>query len=118
MICLMVHQLLRSFVSQPSLASAGLDPETIRQQVALEFKHRTDMPFEIVLKGAWSVVLSRLSATRDVVFGEFTDCRHMSLENDQPISNVVGPLGNIIPVRLRLPAMSVSPHDYLESIHS
>ncbi|KAI0410275.1 hypothetical protein F5X98DRAFT_381987 [Xylaria grammica] len=104
-------------VQQPSLTSTnGLNLKTIHQNIAAGSLNHNKIPFEVILKGAWAVVLSSLSSAQDVVFGEFIDCRHLSLANGQANSSVVGPWGNIIPVRVQSPGIPVKPREYLEPI--
>lgn len=105
-------------VSQPSLPIANSSPKTLQQKIPIGSLQDFDVPFESILKGAWSIVLSNLSGTDDVVFGHMVEGRHLSLANGQTISSVVGPKGNVIPVRTRIPDFPVAPLEYFRNIQS
>jgi len=105
-------------VSQPSLPVANSSPKTLQQKICVGSLEKYGIPFEIVLKGAWAIVLSNLSGTDDVVFGQMVEGRHLSLANGQTISSVVGPKGNVIPVRTRIPDYPVAPLDYFRNVQS
>ncbi|KAI2622291.1 hypothetical protein GGS21DRAFT_541594 [Xylaria nigripes] len=87
--------------SQPSLPVANSNPKTLQQKITINSLQKFGIPFETILKGAWAIVLSNLSGTDDVVFGQMVEGRHLNLANGQTISNVVGPKGNVIPVRTK-----------------
>ncbi|KAI3320544.1 hypothetical protein HD806DRAFT_505430 [Xylariaceae sp. AK1471] len=105
-------------VSQPSLPVANSNPKTLQQKIPVGSLQNFGIPFETILKGAWSVVLSNLSGTDDVVFGHMVEGRHLSLANGQTISSVVGPKGNVIPVRTRIPDFPVPPLEYFRNVQS
>ncbi|KAI0859916.1 hypothetical protein F4860DRAFT_236272 [Xylaria cubensis] len=105
-------------VSQPSLPVANSSPKTLQQKIPIGSLQDFGIPFESILKGAWSIVLSNLSGTDDVVFGHMVEGRHLSLANGQTISSVVGPKGNVIPVRTRIPDFPVAPLEYFKNIQS
>ncbi|KAI0196948.1 hypothetical protein F4808DRAFT_452631 [Astrocystis sublimbata] len=105
-------------VSQPSLPVANSNPKTLQQKISIGSLQNFGIPFESILKGAWSIVLSNLSGTDDVVFGHMVEGRHLSLANGQTISNVVGPKGNVIPVRTQIPDHPIPPLEYFKNIQS
>ncbi|KAI0393210.1 hypothetical protein F5Y17DRAFT_316563 [Xylariaceae sp. FL0594] len=105
-------------VSQPSLPVANSSPKTLQQKISVGSLEKYGIPFETVLKGAWAIVLSNLSGLDDVVFGQMVEGRHLSLANGQTISSVVGPKGNVIPVRAQIPDYPVAPLDYLRNLQS
>ncbi|KAI0515171.1 hypothetical protein F5B22DRAFT_205661 [Xylaria bambusicola] len=105
-------------VSQPSLPVANSSPKTLQQKIPIGSLQNHGIPFESVLRGAWSIVLSNLSGTDDVVFGHMVEGRHLSLANGQTISSVVGPKGNVIPVRTRIPDFPIAPLEYFKNIQS
>lgn len=105
-------------ISQPSPAKVNLNHTTLHRQIPTRSLHSLGISFETILKGAWSVVLSNLSATDDVVFGQLVDGRNLSLPSKQSISDVVGPLGNILPVRTRLPDIPITPYEYFRCVQS
>ncbi|KAI1204509.1 uncharacterized protein F4807DRAFT_331715 [Annulohypoxylon truncatum] len=110
---------MTQIVSQPSPASISSNSITIRQQISVGSLQNLGIPFETILKGAWSIVLSNLSGTDDVVFGQLIEGKNLSLPTGLPdISDVVGPIGNIMPVRTRLPDTPTTPYEYFRYIQS
>ncbi|KAI0798371.1 hypothetical protein GGR55DRAFT_684710 [Xylaria sp. FL0064] len=105
-------------VSQPSLPVANSSPKTLQQKISIGSLQNFGIPFESILRGAWSIVLSNLSGTDDVVFGHMVEGRHLSLANGQTISSVVGPKGNVIPVRTRIPDFPIAPLEYFKNVQS
>ncbi|KAI0171714.1 hypothetical protein GGR52DRAFT_435988 [Hypoxylon sp. FL1284] len=105
-------------VSQPSPTSVDTFSRTIHRQIPTGSLQSLGIPFEAILKGAWSIVLSNLSGTDDIVFGQLVEGKNLNLASGRSISDVVGPLGNIIPVRTRLPGAPITPYEYCRSIQS
>lgn len=105
-------------VSQPSPASVNMNSRTLHRQIPTGSLQNLGIPFEAILKGAWSIVLSNLSGTDDVVFGQLVEGKNLSLPGGQAISDIVGPTGNIIPVRTRLPDIPITPYEYFRSVQS
>ncbi|KAI0152966.1 nonribosomal peptide synthetase 6 [Xylariaceae sp. FL1272] len=70
---------LKLTVVEPNLRSIGISTATI-------------------VKAAWALVLSSLSSTSDVVFGDFISGRQVDIPN---VETVVGPCVNFMPVRIR-----------------
>ncbi|KAI1654151.1 hypothetical protein F4813DRAFT_371661 [Daldinia decipiens] len=105
-------------IPQPSPAKVSLNHTTLHRKIPTRSLHSLGISFETILKGAWSVVLSNLSATDDVVFGQLVDRRNLSLPSKQNISDVVGTLGNILPVRTRLPDIPITPYEYFRCVQS
>ncbi|KAI0145274.1 hypothetical protein GGR57DRAFT_303389 [Xylariaceae sp. FL1272] len=109
---------MTQIVSQPSLPVANSSPKSLVQKIPIGSLQNFGIPFETILKGAWSIVLSNLSGTDDVVFGHMVEGRHLTLANGQTISSVVGPKGNVIPVRTRIPDYPVTPLEYFRNVQS
>ncbi|RYP84685.1 hypothetical protein DL769_001119 [Monosporascus sp. CRB-8-3] len=103
-------------VSQPSPAIPTPDPKTIQQQIPISTMQNLGVPFETILNGAWSIVLSNLSGSGDVVFGQLVEDKSLRLAGGHSVADVVGPSGNIIAVRTRVPGISISPYEYLRCI--
>ncbi|KAH9886343.1 hypothetical protein F4778DRAFT_477328 [Xylariomycetidae sp. FL2044] len=103
-------------ISQPALASANLSLKTLRQQIPTGSIQNIGIPFETILKGAWSIVLSNLSGTDDIVFGQLVEGKSSTLPSGQNMSDLVGPLSNIIPVRTRMPEIPITPYEYFRCI--
>ncbi|KAI0112288.1 hypothetical protein F4776DRAFT_667298 [Hypoxylon sp. NC0597] len=115
---LLANATMTQVVSQPSPANINLNSTTVRQKIPTGSLQHLGIPFETILKGAWSVVLSNLSGTDDVVFGQLVEGKNLNLPTGQPISDVIGPIGNIIPVRTRLPDIPITPYEYFRCIQS
>ncbi|KAI1840159.1 hypothetical protein JX265_009372 [Neoarthrinium moseri] len=88
------------------------DSKTIHQEIPTGSLNNLGIPFETILKGAWSIVLSNLADSDDVVFGELLQGGSL------PLTEVVGPTGNIIPVRTRIPTVPTSPYEYLRTVQN
>ncbi|KAG6005955.1 NRPS protein [Claviceps lovelessii] len=94
--------------------------KTVKQQVVIsplildEFGIRIDS----VLKAAWAIVLATLSGTADVVFGEVVEGRRLKLETSVDVSSIVGPMENVVPVRVRFPIVNSSPLQILRMINN
>ncbi|KAI1406965.1 hypothetical protein F5Y13DRAFT_207113 [Hypoxylon sp. FL1857] len=115
---LLANATMTQIVSQPSPTSINLNSTTLHREISTGSLQHLGIPFETILKGAWSVVLSNLSGTDDVVFGQLVDGKNLNIHTGQPISDVVGPVGNIIPVRTRLPDVPITPYEYFRCIQS
>ncbi|KAI2468880.1 hypothetical protein F4781DRAFT_249157 [Annulohypoxylon bovei var. microspora] len=109
---------MTQIVSQFSPAIINLNSTTLHQQISVGSLQNLGIPFETILKGAWSIVLSNLSGTDDVVFGQLIEGKSLSFPTSQGISDIVGPVGNIIPVRMRLPDIPITPYEYFRRIQS
>lgn len=98
--------------SGPDMPTSKLDLKTLQQVIPTGSLNNLGIPFETILKGAWSIVLSNLSGSEDVVFGEWRSGTFPGL------ADAVGPLGNITPVRTTLPSIPTSPLDYLRNVQN
>ncbi|KAI1452670.1 hypothetical protein F4805DRAFT_21430 [Annulohypoxylon moriforme] len=107
---------MTQIVSQPSPTSISSNSMTLHQRISVASLHNLGVQFETILKGAWSIVLSNLSGTDDVVFGQLIEGKNLCLPISMDISDVVGPVGNIIPVRTQLPNIPITPYDYFRYI--
>ncbi|KAI1371780.1 hypothetical protein F4677DRAFT_286591 [Hypoxylon crocopeplum] len=105
-------------VSQPSPASVNMTLRTFHRQIPTGSLQNLGIAFETILKGAWSIVLSNLSGTDDVVFGQLVERKNLSLPSGHTASDIVGPTGNIVPVRTRLPDIPIPPYEYFRRIQS
>ncbi|KAK8092189.1 Nonribosomal peptide synthetase 12 [Apiospora kogelbergensis] len=99
-------------VSQAGPSVASPEPKTLRQQIPTGSLQNLGIPFETILKGAWALVLARLSGSDDIVFGHLVEGKHLHL------ANVLGPCGGIVPVRTQVPAVPVTPYEYFRAVHS
>ena len=70
--------------------------------------------FAIVMKTAWSLVLSRLSKSTDILFGSLVSGRNAPFEG---AADVFGPCLNILPVRLKIDP-SLTFQDLLQRAHN
>lgn len=77
----------------PETPSPKADSRTAYQVIPTGSLNNLGIPFETILKGAWSIVLSNLSDSEDVVFGE-------SRAGTFPgLADAVGPIGKSSPHR-------------------
>lgn len=76
--------------SGPDVPTSKADSKTVQQVIPTGSLNNLGIPFETILKGAWSIVLSNLSGSEDVVFGESRSGTFPGL------SDAVGPLGEFI----------------------
>ncbi|KAK8134924.1 AMP-binding enzyme, partial [Apiospora sp. TS-2023a] len=98
-------------VAHTAPSAMSIEPKTISQQIPTGSLQNLGIPFETILKGAWAIVLSKLSGSNDdVVFGHLVEGKHLHLEN------VLGPCGGIVPVRCRIPALPVTPYEYFRGV--
>ncbi|KAI1134329.1 hypothetical protein F5Y05DRAFT_238615 [Hypoxylon sp. FL0543] len=115
---LLANATMTQIVSQPSPAAVSSNSTTLHREIPAGSLQHLGISFETILKGAWSVVLSNLSGTNDVVFGQLVEGKNLNLPTGQLVSDVVGPVGNIIPVRTRLPDIPITPYEYFRCIQS
>ncbi|KAK8093570.1 Nonribosomal peptide synthetase 12 [Apiospora hydei] len=99
-------------VAHTAPSAATIEPKTICQQIPTGSLQNLGIPFETILKGAWAIVLSKLSGSDDVVFGHLIEGKHLHLEN------VLGPCGGIVPVRAKIPTIPVTPYEYFRAVQS
>ncbi|KAK8006105.1 hypothetical protein PG991_012402 [Apiospora marii] len=99
-------------VAHTAPSAASIEPKTICQQIPTGSLQNLGIPFETILKGAWAIVLSKLSGSDDVVFGHLVEGKHLHLEN------VLGPCGGIVPVRAQIPTVPVTPYEYFRTVQS
>ncbi|RYP22540.1 hypothetical protein DL765_001598 [Monosporascus sp. GIB2] len=105
-------------VSQPSPAIPAPGTKTIQREIPIGTMQNLGIPFETILDGAWSIVLSNLSGSDDVVFGQLVEGKSLRLAGGHSVADVIGPSGNIIAVRTRVPRTSIPPYEYLRCIQS
>ncbi|KAK8086111.1 hypothetical protein PG994_001085 [Apiospora phragmitis] len=99
-------------VAHTAPSAASIEPKTICQQIPTGSLQNLGIPFETILKGAWAIVLSKLSGSDDVVFGHLVEGKHLHLEN------VLGPCGGIVPVRAQIPTVPITPYEYFRTVQS
>ncbi|KAM0553972.1 hypothetical protein ACHAPJ_007044 [Fusarium lateritium] len=80
---------------------------TIKQTTSLGHLAPYGMTPDAALKAAWAIVLSTISATHDVLFGEVIQTASVDL---------IGPLTNTIPVRVQFPSSHSTPLDLMNCI--
>jgi acyl-CoA synthetase (AMP-forming)/AMP-acid ligase II len=102
--------MMTEVLAKPSPVAPNSDSKSIHQQIPAGSLKALGIPFETILKGAWSIVLGCLSGKTDVVFGQLVEGKQ--------IPDTLGPSGNIIPVRSRIPSAAVSPWEYLRGVQS
>ncbi|KAG5981230.1 NRPS protein [Claviceps digitariae] len=111
---------MTQIVPQSKPLAPATEIKTVEQQVEIsplisdEFGIRIDS----VLKAAWATVLATLSGNADVVFGEIVEGRRLKLETNVDVSSIVGPMENVIPIRVRFPIVNSSPLQILRMINN
>ncbi|KJZ79723.1 hypothetical protein HIM_01192 [Hirsutella minnesotensis 3608] len=99
-------------IPQPRPRGPVADQMALHETIELAMLEDEGVGFDVVLKTAWAMILARLSATADVVFGELVEGRRrMSLgpKADARASSMIGPLEYMVPVRVRFPESAPSP---------
>lgn len=107
---------MTQIVSQTGPTVPSATSKTILHRMPTGSLQNLGIPFETILKGSWSVVLSNLSCSDDVVFGHLVEGKHLALPDGR--TDVVGPRGNVIPVRTRLPDIGITPYEFFRCIQS
>ncbi|KAM6532540.1 hypothetical protein FSOLCH5_001964 [Fusarium solani] len=88
---------LQHTTSQGRLVDYGMTPDT-------------------ALKAAWAIVLATLSGVNDVLFGEVIHTQNVPPPFAMDLSSMVGPLTNVIPVRVQFPAIHSTPLDLMACV--
>ncbi|KAL2752421.1 hypothetical protein ACRALDRAFT_2140574, partial [Sodiomyces alcalophilus JCM 7366] len=98
-------------------ASTSSSVKTIRQTLAITSLASLGISLDTVVKSAWAMVLAKLSASADVLFGEIIEGRHIQLAYGANASGVLGPAKNTIPVRVRFGDSYTTPMDLMSVVH-
>lgn len=98
-----------------SLASRA---ETVQQSVKVNSVESYGMAMETVVKAAWAIVLAKLSGSNDVVFGEVVHGHNVYLPEHVDIASMIGPLANVIPVRVQFPSNHSTPVDVMQWVQN
>ena len=85
--------------NQPKYTETEQATTVLKKMVTLPSLTSKKVTTATVLKAAWSIVLSQLCSTSDVVFGNLISGRNAGVDG---VESIVGPCLNIIPVRLQL----------------
>lgn len=83
----------------PACTSQPVMDRSIVRVIAFKFKHSGNISYAVLLKAAWALVLSLLSQSMDVTFGNIVSGRFAAFEGAQ---DVVGPCLNVLPARVRI----------------
>ncbi|KAM0425609.1 hypothetical protein ACHAPT_009141 [Fusarium lateritium] len=73
---------------------------------------------DTALKAAWAIVLATLSGANDVLFGEVIHTQNVPPPFAMDLGSMVGPLTNVIPVRVQFPAIHSTPLDLMACVQS
>ncbi|RBR26435.1 uncharacterized protein FIESC28_00729 [Fusarium coffeatum] len=92
--------------TRPTPPASVSEIRTLKQTVSLGHLAAYGMTPDIALKAAWATVLSTISSTHDVLFGEV-------IQHTSPI----GPSSNTLPVRVQFPSKHSTPLDLMNCIH-
>ncbi|CEF75966.1 hypothetical protein FGSG_10523 [Fusarium graminearum PH-1] len=82
---------------------------TLKQTTSLGHLAPYGMTPDAALKAAWAIVLSTISSTHDVLFGE-------AIQSSSPSPDIIGPMSNILPVRVQFPPSHSTPLDLMNCI--
>lgn len=107
---------MTQFVSHSKPYTPVSDVKALRQTIQIDPIAEYGLNFGSVLKAAWAIVLAQYSASSDVVFGEITLGKNISLPDRFDMSTMIAPSSNVIPVRVKFPATQGTPLDFLRMI--
>ncbi|KAI9155532.1 Nonribosomal peptide synthetase fmqA [Paramyrothecium foliicola] len=107
---------MTQIVSTTKPAGPTHDVRTIHESIKIN--HLNGVTFDTVLKAAWSNVLATLSGTSDVLFGELVHAYSITLPDHVDVTSLVGPLANIIPVRVGFPPKHSTPFELMQFLHN
>ncbi|KAG8677647.1 hypothetical protein FPOAC1_003672 [Fusarium poae] len=95
--------------TRPTPPASVSEIRTLKQTTSLGHLAPYGMTPDVALKAAWAIVLSTISSTHDVLFGEAIQCQ-------SPSPDIIGPMSNILPVRVQFPASHSTPLDLMNCI--
>jgi non-ribosomal peptide synthetase component F len=90
--------------------------KTLHKTLKVESLAEFGLSFDTVLKTAWGIMLATLSGNNDVLFGEVIHGQNISRPKNVDINSMIGPVTNIIPVRIRFPAIHTSPLEIMQAV--
>ncbi|KAE8382027.1 hypothetical protein BDV26DRAFT_49940 [Aspergillus bertholletiae] len=95
---LLAGSTMTSFVERqkPGLRDVSDEVINVRRRVPNTTLMSEGITFATVAKSAWALVLARMAARPDVVFGHTISGRNLEIDN---IDRIVGPCLNVVPVR-------------------
>ncbi|KAF5020642.1 hypothetical protein F66182_7319 [Fusarium sp. NRRL 66182] len=93
--------------SRPALPEPVSSIKSLHQTTSLGHLSAYGMTPDSALGAAWAIVLSTVSSTHDVLFGQVTQSSD---------SHLVGPLTNTVPMRVQFPASHSTPLDLMNRI--
>ncbi|KAM5352864.1 hypothetical protein ACJ41O_005586 [Fusarium nematophilum] len=102
--------------TKPVPPAAASEIKSIRETASLGSLAEHAMSHDTALKAAWAIVLATISGAHDVLFGEVIQAHNVNLPETVNLGNMVGPLTNIIPVRVQFPSAHSTPLDLMACI--
>uniref|UniRef100_A0A0D2XLS4 Nonribosomal peptide synthetase 12 n=1 Tax=Fusarium oxysporum (strain Fo5176) TaxID=660025 RepID=A0A0D2XLS4_FUSOF len=93
--------------TRPAAPASLSEIRTVNHTTSLGHLSSYGMTPDAALKASWAIVLSTLSSSHDVLFGEVI---HTSTPD------IVGPMTNILPVRVQFPSSHSTPLDLMNCI--
>ncbi|KAH7204619.1 hypothetical protein DER44DRAFT_899781 [Fusarium oxysporum] len=93
--------------TRPAAPASLSEIRTVKHTTSLGHLSSYGMTPDAALKASWAIVLSTLSSSHDVLFGEVI---HTSTPD------IVGPMTNILPVRVQFPSSHSTPLDLMNCI--
>jgi hypothetical protein len=95
--------------TRPTPPASVSEIRTLKQTTSLGHLAPYGMTPDAALKAAWAIVLSTISSTHDVLFGE-------AIQSQSPSIDIIGPMSNTIPVRVQFPPSHSTPLDLMNCI--
>ncbi|KAF5647885.1 non-ribosomal peptide synthetase [Fusarium sp. NRRL 25303] len=93
--------------TRPVAPASLSEIRTVKHTTSLGHLSSYGMTPDAALKASWAIVLSTLSSSHDVLFGEVIHT---------PTPDIVGPMANILPVRVQFPSSHSTPLDLMNCI--
>ncbi|KAF5253754.1 hypothetical protein FANTH_1446 [Fusarium anthophilum] len=93
--------------TRPVAPASLSEIRTVKHTTSLGHLSSYGMTPDAALKASWAIVLSTLSSSHDVLFGEV-------IQTAAP--DIVGPMTNILPVRVQFPSSHSTPLDLMNCI--
>lgn len=95
--------------TRPTPPASVSEIRTLKQTTSLGHLAPYGMTPDAALKAAWAIVLSTISSTHDVLFGEVIQSQSSNID-------IVGPMTNTLPVRVQFPPSHSTPLDLMNCI--
>ncbi|KAF4463455.1 non-ribosomal peptide synthetase [Fusarium albosuccineum] len=102
--------------TKPTAPAAMSEIKSVQQTVSLGPLMQHSLGQDSALKAAWAIVLATISGIDDILFGEVIQTHHVPLPDTIDLGSMIGPLTNVIPVRVQFPSRHSTPLDLMTNI--